>query len=1198
MKRIISIILCILIGISMLSPVIYGTFRDVCEIYSISYTGGTCEIFGRIFAGEGVPVNLTATSDGSTVRRSALSSADGSFIISFAAQPDLYNLSITADGKTMNQKIDLSFVKDIIEGISEDYGVINISFSSYGVTINGNTGTADDIITLQITEKGELPGANPETIVDMRDTQCDENGAYSLRFNVPEGEYSLYLMSRGKEMSRCDINMQDLSDIFTKYEYEFDDLIERFNSYVSEIELKIAECRAESIPTDYEDAYLEIIKKYIEWIKIEETSGDYTRMGNYNYGLTRIYTETMNNLDGYLSGEKQPFRVPEYRTGDIRFDGTGVIGTTEINGVVKERPVFLTGYGIWETVVKEIPFLASIGHNFIQSEAYMHKVISPVRGGGWYIDGLDENGISQVEVFSTTEEKLSGQYSLKAVNPSDILHNVFRNLKQKVLVKPNTTYEIGLKAKAKGVVEQTKTNSNCSAWFNVNGIYSGTRYGIRNSNDWQSYDFEYTTDNNEDEIEFLIHFGNKIDALYIDDIYVREKGSTINLIDNGDFEKFPENPTEDDLAVAEKGWYINYHYLNEVKENLARAQKYNIAVDIILSPAEMPKFIYYSDEEIYNCGTGFMPFPVDNQTVRDAIGFYARAVGKAIKDSESAVSICLTNEPEVKAAYCGDHYKPAWIDFLKEKYNNNLATLNQAYQDKNYTSFDNVAMPTIVSNTPIFYDYIEFNDGLLSDFHMWYRNEVRKVNPDIPIHTKTMQYFRQNYRNYFLQGTNYELVGDILDLNGCDAWSEYENNGSLLSKMAWYDLMTSIADKPVWNTEDHLTSTGETKTSYSETETRFVESDLWNGAMHGSGGTAIWVLNDSKTMVAQNGSVHSNSNVIHKPEQMMQSAKVAMDLNRLSEEVTALQKEKPKVGVLYSRTSIGYTHETYNDDYNDYKSTHQDEAIKAYESAIQTGQKVGFITDTTYDEIDDYELVIIPEATNVPADVLNAVKGYIEKGGKVLLTGTDSFKKNEYNKANDSTTVNYIYNNADSQSSVRDKIIEMGLSEVVVKDADTGEIAEGIEWTYAEYGGGYVVNVLNYDYEQSKNIKIEVNGKEVKLMTDLRSGSKSESGVIEAEALSPMLLMTSGISFDLIDENGDILEENIDVLRSGKIRCISEGSEGTVVIALYKGGVLEKVSMTGVMDIDDVSDGKYRLMATVWDMPMIRPLSGSRNIFN
>ena len=118
MKKIVSIILCIAIGLTMLSPVIYGNIRKNCEIYSIGYTGGICEIFGRIFSGEGEEVNLTATSSGSTVRRSATSASDGSFVISFPANPDVYSLSFSANGRIFTERIDLSFINDLINGIA------------------------------------------------------------------------------------------------------------------------------------------------------------------------------------------------------------------------------------------------------------------------------------------------------------------------------------------------------------------------------------------------------------------------------------------------------------------------------------------------------------------------------------------------------------------------------------------------------------------------------------------------------------------------------------------------------------------------------------------------------------------------------------------------------------------------------------------------------------------------------------------------------------------------------------------------------------------------------------------------------------------------------------------------------------------------------------------------------------------------
>ena len=201
-------------------------------------------------------------------------------------------------------------------------------------------------------------------------------------------------------------------------------------------------------------------------------------------------------------------------------------------------------------------------------------------------------------------------------------------------------------------------------------------------------------------------------------------------------------------------------------------------------------------------------------------------------------------------------------------------------------------------------------------------------------------------------------------------------------------------------------------------------------------------------------------------------------------------------------------------------------------------------------------------------------------------------KYDEYNKAHSSETVTDIIENSIVNGDVSDTIASMGFSKIILVDTATGKAAEGIEWSYAKYGDKYLVNIINYSV--TKNVKLQMNGKDVTGVKELRTGTVSD--VFAAKPYQPILIEIEPLRLQLVDANGTILESNISSIKNGKIRCESLIG-GDVVLALYKDDSLVKASITtGELDVAITESGSYRLMATVWDMKTLTPITDSRNL--
>lgn len=673
----------------------------------------------------------------------------------------------------------------------------------------------------------------------------------------------------------------------------------------------------------------------------------------------------------------------------------------------------------------------------------------------------------------------------------------------------------------------------------------------------------------------------------------------------------PSGYTESDitstgkLAELEKealalGIKIEHDKLEWLRSVLKDAEENGVLVDFMLSPHYLPEFVMTKAGVDATEWSGYLPFPLDNTYIKNVISVYARIIAEIVSDYNSCKTICLTNEPAVKA-WNMEYYRPQWTAYLEEKYKT-IAALNDVY-DTSYQSFSDVPLVVSTENsTPQFYDFRCFNDNLLTTFHQWFSDAIKSEYPELLIHIKVMDYLTRNtYRDIVKNGADYEKLESAVDINGCDAHSNYDDWFTPLSlKMGWYDFMTSVKESPVFDSESHI-HTDSTEIKYSESRTRYVGADIWNGAIHGRGADVIWLYDLRNMSVPWANSVYSNTNAAFRPADVFETAKAAMDLNRLAEEVTAIQQRDAKVGILYSRTAAGRQHSSegvINTDYMEYLAP-------AYEGIIFGGQKAGFVTDSHPEDMHKYELLIVPYAQYVPSEVVSELKKYIENGGEVLITGSrQSLLYDQYGATQDLTDWAYIWSksdyteNKDCTADVIGKINELGLSEIQLKTAD-GDTPVNIEWTYVMHGDKILVNVLNHDRETDTELRLYYKGKKVGEMAELITGD-TYTDQFTAESLEPMLLEIDRITFDWESLDGTQTEQNISTVKSGKISCnvIDLPQNGVFLMAFYKNGVMDKVVMDNTqMEIEASESDDCRITAMVWDMSMLRPLMEGKSIF-
>lgn len=898
-------------------------------------------------------------------------------------------------------------------------------------------------------------------------------------------------------------------------------VVKKLSEETKTIEKLLSECKSKGITTDYEMINYRILERFTTYVQEDIDINFLSRVYYHESATDKIYNETKEALEAYLSGERKPKSVPRYVTSDLRFDGESVIGTMEENGKREERPLFLIGYGhgsYQAPTRKDIPIFQEFGVNSIQTEFGITSVMKTAYCdfSNWYARASQNNISYRISV--SNNEKHSGNSAMKIIFNDKQRPQRYATLWQTVPVEPGKQYVFKGYAKADRANNVTISAEDYENRIQLDGTY-----------DWKEFTKEYSAPPNVTSTTIRIIAEGFTDGIYLDDWTFCEKGTDNNLLKNGDFENTNAEGNVLELTGDDR-------YLNDLLDSLKSAEDNNIAVDLLMSPHYFPtdfvnvhpdaKYIGYRYDE--NQWITFNEFNVNAPSTRKAVEEYLRYVIPKIKQYKSVKSICMTNEPEFHPECCGDYYLNDWHKFLQEKYGT-IEELNTAYQS-NYETFYDVSLIMDENKPANVCDYVAFNDKIFSSWNKFIADIIHELAPEIPVYAKIEQYLNYNleYKYVLYAGEGYENYYEFCDLNGCDAGTSIDRADQPVSKNMWYDYLRSMKTAPIINGEDHIIRNGN---EYFEPEVAdFCAQDAFEGAIHGRAMTNIWIWDRSIDQSDQRA-----GSVLFRPDVISKINQTALDVNRLSYEITALQKEKPEVAVLYSNESI------INDD------TAMNALYEGYQAAVYNGQDVRFVLNQQLEKINDYKLVIIPNVKYVQEKTLYAIKDYIDNGGNVLIMGEDTLGKNEKNLDNNKELVNYIYEHStvtpfesntvkiikptaeELLNTVGDLCSKIGIQYVSVKDAKTGERVNNVAYTKTIYNGKMLINLINYS--DTKDVQIFVNGKMMDSAVELRSGD-NVGNTVTLEKFNPVIL-EANVENPFFDTYGSWAEGDI-VKLSGK----------------------------------------------------------------
>lgn len=519
-------------------------------------------------------------------------------------------------------------------------------------------------------------------------------------------------------------------------------------------------------------------------------------------------------------------------------------------------------------------------------------------------------------------------------------------------------------------------------------------------------------------------------------------GFNLMQIEMGPSDIFPEKERVDTGKLT-----------NDILPVLGRAAAANVAVDLLISPHYLPQWMLETYSHLKQPREGFLQYSLYAPESQDLLTRYIQTIMPVLKGQPALKSLCLSNEPINVEDRNSPLQKEAWHTWLQKRHQS-ILNLNSRWQTS-YKEWQEVPIPSEETRIP-YADWCLFNQEWFSGWHMMLAQEVKKVTP-MPVHAKLMtwNFFSEADQAY---GINPELFAPINDIHGNDAATYYSYEEDAAWANSWVttlmgaDLQRSLRDLPVFNSENHLIRDRETR----PVPPIHVRNVLWQSAVHGVSATTIWVW--ERTDDPQSDFAGS---ILHRPVCVEAAAHTALDLNRFSSQITALQNAEPDVYLFYSPAALVLQG-------SDLAAATEN----FYVALTMMGLKVGFITDR---QIAAGKLpptakpLIIPGTQYISDETFVALRSFQGAGGKMFgLTDTlgqfDLYGRKRGSRVPAEMINRTMRHNARNlfdmiaRNTTRASAFKRALRLTTPTDLE----AWGVAYRTAPYQKGFVANLCNY----------------------------------------------------------------------------------------------------------------------------------------
>jgi len=369
---------------------------------------------------------------------------------------------------------------------------------------------------------------------------------------------------------------------------------------------------------------------------------------------------------------------------------------------------------------------------------------------------------------------------------------------------------------------------------------------------------------------------------------------------------------------------------------------------------------------------------LESPAIRKAVAEYIRAnIPKMHRNPELLYNIMAYELTYI--CYC-DRSQHMFRQWLAKKHGT-IEDANQCW-GTTYHSFDEVVAPPVKDQRPLsgtnrglWYDWARFNQDRFTDYLLWVRGEIRKIDATMPLAAGGSSSMLAGHAG--TSGIDEERI-----VNEVDDVVIHEGGGSTLGM----DLQMALSDrkKPLADPEMSL---------------RSVEY-LLPHFLHGKSVAQLyhWPAQPANEFYSNDKSslAHSWDYSLADVDEVL---RVALDVRRLNKEIAAFVDMPAEIAILYSQTS---TLQLPPEMLTWRTTPFLAEMQKAYAASQFLDAKVTFVTERQVlnGKLERYKLLLVAGARNVPAAVADGIWKYASQGGHVLIT-PESLLGDEYNRPRD-----------------------------------------------------------------------------------------------------------------------------------------------------------------------------------------------------
>ncbi|TXG35161.1 type 1 glutamine amidotransferase family protein [Seonamhaeicola maritimus] len=525
---------------------------------------------------------------------------------------------------------------------------------------------------------------------------------------------------------------------------------------------------------------------------------------------------------------------------------------------------------------------------------------------------------------------------------------------------------------------------------------------------------------------------------------------------------------------------------------------------MILWNMGMPDWVHQKDPDLTKGRSLFTGFDIDNPLARKVWSDVIQKAGELTKGKKvTQMGYVLSNEPHwyseknhwtarfKEMTELSSHTISKFKVWLSKKYNGNISGLNKNWETS-FVDFNNVEIEVPIDKAlrgkPIWYDWCRYNMDRSVDWFTYLQGELHKVNPDADTSIKIMpNLFSENARSHGIDAESLTelttMIGDDAKIRERDIRSKEPEEWEEKYSYFWeemsvaYDFMESVSPNKIhFNSESHFLSASWWRKL--DTSSDYVRNTTWLATLHGMDAQIAWFwardpdgspedrlegeldFFDPALAGSYAGSVNMQPNVANEYTQVM------MDLNSFSEEVFALRKQRRPVRLFHSETSA------IN------KKFHMTQQFPMYEALYFEGFPMGYASQKIIEKQnnDNWDAILVYDTEFVTDGEFDALQGYLNNGGTVIVDSKNSLSKNEYGQNREKSLLKgngslIMLGKELSVEDIKKEVLETiseSLSEVVLTE-DNGTHHKGCTWRVVKNpNGGYLVNILNIGAHTAK----------------------------------------------------------------------------------------------------------------------------------